>query len=237
MKKIFSLIQLLVVIAIIAILASMLLPALNKARGSSQTTKCLSNHKQLGSALAMYVGDHQDWLPTATVSGGTPGYWKIQLAAYTGRQTPTWNDMVKDKKGFGKDSAFGCATFAGLPDAFKNDEKSNPGLYSGLGWGRWYSYNPRATGTEGPLKMAKAQRLASETVLLGDAPDTETYIHTSKEDYLTIAWKNLVPARIAIRHNSGGNYLWADGHAGWKRNAEMYNGKNGVANWYFKPHN
>lgn len=89
----------------------------------------------------------------------TPGYRKIQLAAYTGRQTPTWAEMVKDKKGFGKDSAFGCPIFAGLPDAFKGDEKANPGLYSGLGRGRWYAYNPLKTGTEGPLKMAKAQRL------------------------------------------------------------------------------
>jgi len=237
MKKSFTLIELLVVIAIIAILASMLLPALNKARGSSQATKCLSNHKQLGSALAMYAGDHQDWLPTATVNGGTPGYWKLQLAAYIGKQTPTWSDLTKDFKGFGKGSAFGCPNFAGLPDSIKVQETAYPGLYSGLGWGRWYSYNPLKTGTEGPLKMAKAQRVASETVLLGDVPDSETYVTTSKENYLTIAWQNLIPTRIAIRHNGGGNYLWADGHAGGKRNAEMYNGKNGVPNWYFKPHN
>ncbi len=62
-RKLFTLVELLVVIAIIALLAAMLLPALKKSKDSVKTTKCLSNLKQQGVGLSMYVSDWGDWLP------------------------------------------------------------------------------------------------------------------------------------------------------------------------------
>lgn len=76
MKKAFTLIELLVVIAIIAILAAILFPVFAQAKAAAKATASLSNVKQHGTAIAMYINDYDDIYPLAAVlrpGGGTIG--------------------------------------------------------------------------------------------------------------------------------------------------------------------
>lgn len=69
MKKGFTLIELLVVIAIIAILAAILFPVFAQAREKARGTQCLSNIRQLGTALIMYINDNDQNYPTFIPAG------------------------------------------------------------------------------------------------------------------------------------------------------------------------
>lgn len=59
----FTLVELLISIAIIAILCALLLPALNKAREAGKKASCASNVKQLSMTVLFYVNDNNDYLP------------------------------------------------------------------------------------------------------------------------------------------------------------------------------
>ena len=68
-RRAFTLVELLVVIGIIALLISILLPALKRAKEAANTVKCMSQEKQIMTALVMYANDHKDWLPLSPSIG------------------------------------------------------------------------------------------------------------------------------------------------------------------------
>jgi prepilin-type N-terminal cleavage/methylation domain-containing protein len=72
-NRAFTLIELLVVIAIIAILAAILFPVFAQAKAAAKNAQTISNIKQLGLGVQLYIGDSDDVLRAALHSTGTVG--------------------------------------------------------------------------------------------------------------------------------------------------------------------
>src|SRR5207245_11790909 len=92
-KPAFTLIELLVVIAIIAILAAILFPVFAQARERARMTACVSNMRQIGSAVIIYTQDYDETFPYAFFhgnKGGTPDpsyVWKNAIRPYLDRKS------------------------------------------------------------------------------------------------------------------------------------------------------
>jgi prepilin-type N-terminal cleavage/methylation domain-containing protein/prepilin-type processing-associated H-X9-DG protein len=96
----FTLIELLVVIAIIAVLAALSLPTINKVQASSKSTKCLSNLRQIGTAVLAYPIENNGDLPVdsgANFSAGADTLWFKLITPYIPTRSGSTSSVAVDK--------------------------------------------------------------------------------------------------------------------------------------------
>lgn len=199
----FTLIELLVVIAITGVLASLLLPALNRAKQKASAVSCLNNLKQWGIATQLYVSDNFDFLPpegfgSPTTEQQLTNGWYHHLPSVLG--LPVYRDMPWRTNPTVK------------PDRSLYICPANPRRSSGFNLFH-YCLNEEHDGTgtnDRPRKLSSVPRPAA-VVWLFDSKNIPgvgraTFVHT-----------NL--------HGNGAQFTFLDGHAKRFRNADYWDFK------------
>ncbi len=232
----FTLIELLVVISIIALLSSILLPALGSARESGRAAVCLSNIRQLAVANAAYAEDHSGFYVPASEdifdpAGNTHRWHGRRLSANSGTPEDTTFDPSRgplaEYLGHTGSVRF-CPTFE---DIFDHD---TPGAFE-VGTGG-YGYNRAYIGGRNDL-FGTSDKSARHTARTADPKDpTHTVMFTDAAFFKIVAGHNRMieysfaetpfiqsfpgppstdrwSPSIHFRHQQNTHAAWADGHA------------------------
>lgn len=223
----FTLIELLVVISVIALLISMLLPALRGAREAASQTQCASNIRQQALAVFLYAADRNGWHPvqwgtsTEFTASNPPGSnqgfgtWPYQISTYL---EISWDGDATKRIPTSGPATFYCPT----AEAKGNVQSATPTPRSSLSYG----YNRRIWCTATDLPKLEQFKEPTITMLMADLWDVTngevisamakqpwnypgTFHNTNTElgGGLGGTWGS-----FAFRHNSRITMSFVDGH-------------------------
>lgn len=208
MKKNFTLIELLIVIAIIAILAAMLLPALQSARERGKSTSCLNRLKQVGVMMNFYCDDYQDWLPP--VDGNYPTWASyLVVAGYTNQTRDVWQQKAY--------ADFRCPSAPLLETAASGYPYEIYGINCYMA-GAKTSVWPMVKRAQACAKNQAwiVQNQPGQTLMLGDSSNYGTT--ATKQRYVLNYWGE---GQLQTRHLGAGNVVMLDLSAKSKKPAEL----------------
>lgn len=212
-RRAFTLIELLVVIAIIAILAAILFPVFARAREAARQSSCLSNTKQMGNAVMMYVQDYDEIYPWMWQGGAGTAWVHIPVNQTASSNYFTWAEFIYPY--VKNDQVFQCPSR-------KFTQAQMP--YTTFPFS--YNYNGNATGGVSGASMASVEAPAS-TVLLYDGWTMDAWWNAPDQAALLsgqvgpgVAWTT-TEWKLTRRHNDGANVAFADGHSKWVNKATV----------------
>jgi prepilin-type N-terminal cleavage/methylation domain-containing protein/prepilin-type processing-associated H-X9-DG protein len=199
----FTLVELLVVISILALLISILLPALRGARAQARQVACGSNLRQVALSLGMYADDARDWYPRWS-GWHVWGYYGTEQDGTGGDdEGPSWAELLRDARVLPEVKVYRCPTFPPQVQV----------TYFHAARSAWVRYEQRAT-RRGTI------RYPAEYVLGGDCtnpffyapPFGDATIHGQSDSDLDNA---SVPALFwerKMHRDRVNNVQFADGH-------------------------